>query len=38
MVKRMGEQVIYMSGSDFEAFMEDESEDLAALVEKLKQQ
>lgn len=38
MVNRMGERVIYMSGGDFEAFMEEESEALATLVEKLKQQ
>lgn len=36
MVKRMGERVIYMSGADFEGFMDDEGDAMSALVEKLK--
>ncbi len=38
MVKRMGERAIYMSGADFEAFMAEEAEAIATLVEKLKKQ
>jgi PHD/YefM family antitoxin component YafN of YafNO toxin-antitoxin module len=36
MVRRMGERVIYMSGEDFEKFMDKEEASLKTLVEKVK--